>query len=370
MGSGCANTVSAKNNCAQLTSTDCTIYQGDSIPLLGICCGDTVTEVEKAIIDKLLTVLDGTGIVLSGVTLENAPFLKALLGVKDKTLLNMIQLLVDADTNLRALIAAITPTGDNFQFDLGCLSEDCCQDAVVSRDEIIQMLIDKYCDIQSILDDITDATDNINNSVTSTIGNYILNNINTCSNKGLTKEGSGATAKLTIRNIPPFGSAIPYWGPLTYFDASGSGLAGTPVCDYHIMNGQDGFPDWRGYAFASITGTGTQPIDARVNAIALNLPNLNAGYGQKLGELAHTLTLPEIPSHSHPVVDPGHVHDTNDPALQSNSDKGGVPDYIAITTGQTQPAFTGITIGAVGNNQPHINVQPTVYGVWIAPKNN
>src|SRR5690554_4423974 len=141
MGSGCANTVSAKNSCAQLSSTDCTIYQGDSIPLLGICCGDTVTEVEKAIIDKLLTVLDGTGIVLSGVTLENAPFLKALLGIKDKTLLNMVQLLVDSDTNLRTLIAnlqaQLTPTGDNFQFDLGYLTSNYCQDITINRDEIL-----------------------------------------------------------------------------------------------------------------------------------------------------------------------------------------------------------------------------------------
>lgn len=385
MGSGCANTVSSKSACVELTSADCVIYQGDSIPLLGICCGDTISEVEEALINKLLTVLDGTGIVLSGVTLENAAFLKNLLGGNDKTLLNMVQLLVDSDSNLRNLITGIqqqlVPTGDNFQYDLKCLASSCCQGGTVTTDEIIQMLIDKYCDIQTILNQITDTAGNITSTVSSTIGNYIAAHIKTQNGQGITVTGTGSTTTVTLTRTPPRTIAIPYWGPLSNFNSSGVGLVGTDAAGWHIMNGLDGFPNWTGYAFAQTNVGMAGTLDARVNANALNLPDMVVPYGEKRGELYHTISMAELPAHNHTITDPGHTHPNvkmyHGPINWGNKnsshvvsfDGGHATGVLEAPQQEQQSAKTGITINSTGSTQPHNNVPPTVYGVWIAPIN-
>ena len=386
MGSGCANTVSSKNSCTQLVSAGCVIYEGDSVPILGICCGDTISEVEEAIINKLVAVLDGTGILLSNVTLENAPFLKNLLNGKDKTLLNMIQLLVDSDTNLRALVAALqaqlTPSGDNYQFDLGCLESE---DDITTRDQITQLLITKVCSLQTIVQNLIDAgtDDGIDTSViVSSIGNYILANISTPSGTGLIKTGTGGTAKISIIGMPPPKSAIPYWGPLSYFDADGKGITGSPCDGWHQLNGKDGYPDWRGYTFAMATsGVPGGNLDARVDATALNLPLAVSTYGSKKGELAHKVTIPELPAHTH-ILDEGEGHDHPSfyHPFRRDVKGGGNADIIFEDQDKTYnrtnaqdpgkpfvgKAKTGITMASVGGNQPVNIIQPTVYGVWIS----
>lgn len=368
MGSGCSGNIPSKQACAQVFSTDCGIWQGPSVPILGICCGDTITEVETAIITKLLEVLDGTGIDLSMVNLNNALYLKTLLGAKDKNLLNLIQLLVDSDTNLRKLIdelnAKISVTGPAFTFDLKCLVDECCP-PTLTRDEILQLAVNKICQIDTIVKELQDNSGGVGDTINNIVGDFIGSAINTCGETGIKKTGTGKDTKVTIVGIPPPESYIPYFGTLSYFDASGKGMDGTPACGWYIANGLNGTVDMRGYVFGGATsGVGGGALDPRVDPVLQGQPTLNTAMKDARGEAFHKLIAPEMPSHTHPLTDPGHSHTvTGRVGISDNADDRGVMESNGNQ--QTSSDKTGITIGSTGGDQPHNNIQPTKYGVWI-----
>lgn len=374
MGSGCNTLTSSYNACPEKYSSDCVISQVDAVPLLGICCGDTVTEVETVIINKLLEVLSGTGIVLSSVTLDNCAFLKTMLGSKDKSLLNLIQLLIDANCTLRELIAQlqeqVSNTGDNFIFDLKCLVT--VPPSSITKDQIIQLLINKVCDLQTQITNINNEPDQINVTVNNAVGNFLNTAINSCGGNGITKTGTGQDTKITFTGLPMLESIMFYMGTLSIFDSSGTGLEGTPACGWQICNGEKGSPDLRGYGLAMANqNMGNLPLDARVDPNVLNQPTAAAGYRDKKGDMFVQLTVAQLASHTHPVIDPGHTHQSDYPnPEQFKGSSFNAADASKWVKRTTSLSYTGISLGSVGGNQPHPNLPPTYYGVWIMRNSN
>jgi microcystin-dependent protein len=103
---------------------------------------------------------------------------------------------------------------------------------------------------------------------------------------------------------------------------------------------------------------------------------LHQGAGTTLGEAAGveevTLTVQQIPAHSHPLLASGDLGNqvNTSGALTSNSN-GALPYLEDVTTLNMNPA----AIGPVGGSQPHTNFQPylcinyiiSLFGIFPSP---
>lgn len=117
-------------------------------------------------------------------------------------------------------------------------------------------------------------------------------------------------------------------------------------------------PDRRGRVSTQLDPTGTIITSATMT------PDGNS-LGGKGGAQVHTLTVGELPAHTHnnSLSDPGHIHNVFD---TSNGASGSAANTVGVGSRAinsiTQPSTTGISItnASVGSGNSHNNMQPTI----------
>jgi hypothetical protein len=72
-----------------------------------------------------------------------------------------------------------------------------------------------------------------------------------------------------------------------------------------------------------------------------------------------------LPTHTHTITDPGHLHTYSKATTTSVQSGTATPCFVSNTTDNTSTAFTGITVDSAGTSGTNANYQPyiTVY-MW------
>lgn len=329
------------NNCGgQIVTDKCVKYTGPDIDFLGISQGDPLSSLEAAIVSKLEGALDGTGITIDD--LDSCTAIDNQLVGKDNTLVNILQALYTVVCTLRSDVDDVqSEIALPSSFDTSCLTLG----ANPTRDDILQAVITLLCTINTDVNTIKEDY-----VTTDTVCDVVAD----CASS-TTQESS---------KMPKY-CAIPYYGPLSVFDGSGAGLTAFGYKDVYLCVGQTvkGFvlPDMRGRVpVGSNIGMPGATLDSAVD------PTLNPGYniskGTKTGEVKHTLTTTEMPSHSHGVTDPGHNHSTSfGTDSSSGNNHANFAKLDASTVSKTSTTkTTGISINTAGGSQPHNIIQPSI----------
>jgi microcystin-dependent protein len=338
-------------NCGDKYGSDrCIEYTGPDIPALGICTGDTLSQVEAATAENLLAALDGTSIKPTEVTLENCEWIACQLPNTNPSLNQLLQVIINSQCTLKSLIDATAqaPT----VFDAKCLVGLPSNPSSV---DILQAAVNLLCTHQIAISTL--PTTYVKQTDLQSLVLQIIQ--------------SNPTKVNFPKNVP-----VLYTGPLANFDNSGRGIG--EYLGWYMMNGLNGTQDWRGRkAVGAVRNVPGAALDTAVNP-SVQGAGVNYGTGDKFGSPFVTLLSSEIPPHTHPVLDAGHSHPIakfwarsinygNENSTRVLQEGQGANSTLVtpITDNIAAKATTGITVGTSGGGLAHENRDPSVAAVWI-----
>lgn len=222
-------------------------WQGNAVPELDVCIGDSLTRVENIVLAKIKDLLKGRGIVLDDLVISDCEIIQDYLGIQEKNLLNVLDAYKEAICELKSSVDLNATTIADFatiaNYTLGCLGPlDPCGDPLTFKG-LIQAIITKLCALNTQLDGMADSLLAI---VEEGAGNFIGGGaITSCGGNGYTVSGVGDATVVTFEALVPPNCPIIYTGSTSMpnFDPSGVGQDGTPYCGWFLCNGSNGTPN-------------------------------------------------------------------------------------------------------------------------------
>lgn len=367
------------NGCAEILSDQCIKYTGVDIPSLNIQNGDSLKNIEDSLTQILLTVLVGTGIkpiVDSETVCETVKkYIPVCSNCGGPTLNEILQALMDAACDLQTQIDAIVEdisTLEQPYTDPGCLTIVDTTTSVTHN--VLQAVITKLCTVSTDLAALILDVDT-NYVKIDEINNYIQAYLN----------ASGTNTLVKNKMIPYV--AQEYYGPITGFDITGAGTG--DWIEVYLCNGLNNTPDKRGRVAVGVTdnsmggGAMSPAVDPAVSGNPLY--SLQSTTGANF----ITLSLPQIPAHSHTVtvVDGEHSHFvtalgggpyiTPSPShpIVWYEDRENTETYRLQSTTSGTLATVGlsslsesnisVSLADSGESQSHNNTQPTIGCYYI-----
>jgi len=366
--SNCSN---CYNGCTEIVSDRCVKYTGINVPVLGIQTGDSLSFVEQALITFLVSTLDGTGVKIDINDIDVCALVQKYLPTcGDLSIVDISKALIKAACDLQdqidIIVADIVEINDQLDIIEANYNVKCLTVATPSitpssgTHAILQATIDTLCAL--VLDLNT---------------NYVrYDELDQLIQEYLDVSSSGLISNKMI----PY-SVLPYFGPITFFNASGAGTG-----DWNrifLCNGNNGTPDLRGRGLTGVINGVPGPTLSPVVDPAVSAANPNYSLYDNAGANQISLLDTQIPLHTHgntvsSTVDEhgGHVHN-----IQYGTGGSGtlypetpyVSDTIGGTGGETTTSLTGITVdtiitnvaGPIGGGLPHANIQPVTACYYI-----
>lgn len=366
MGTGCGNS-SNFGRCPEndRTSSHCVVWQGESFPTLGICTGDTLTEVEDVVLRKILDFAEGKGIKISDLSV-GCEDLNTELKNSDKTLFTILDIILKKECSMSEAIKQLQLKVDGLEYNLNY--EGLCE-SITTNQQGQQCVIDTVKSLKQQLTALEQQLGVISNSSNSSTITQIVNNlvgdtlaqkIQSC-NAGIQKQGSGANTVLNFVGIVPPGGYL--WGEfdISKFDSTGMGT--DIYCGYALANGRNNTIDMRN----------------EIPSMASNIPGVSRSFdirevtsiGDRKGANFKVINKNNVPDHEHEVNDPGHKHDVqvrnNNKVVGKNSGGGEHATDTSSNIINTGVSATNITVGAVKGEKgvPFDVRQSTIYQVWV-----
>lgn len=345
---GCSNCF---NGCTEITSDKCVKYTGVDIPILGIKHGDSLSFVEQALTEFLVSTLDGSGIkidITEGITCELVS--QYIPVCNDVTIVDLIEALIKASCNLQEQVNAIAETEEEEEtgYNVDCL-KDVTTDS--GTHAILQAVVTKLCTTVETLEGLVLVleTDYVKlEDLDKLIQEYL--------------DSTNQSSLMSSKMVPY--TAVEYYGPLIYFDMSGAGIG--DWVNVYLCNGNNNTPDKRGrVAVGTTTGIQGPAMDVAVDPATPGNPSYSLN--TKAGANNVVLTAAQIPSHTHANtanISPNpHTH-----TVQSYAGVESAGSHISAgVTGagsgvQTSGVTLTVTVNnvAVGGSQAHSNIQPVL----------
>ena len=363
------------NGCADVISDQCVKYTGEDILALGIKNGDPLLVVENQIVDKILKLMDGTGIIPTLNSNDVCTLVSSFMPCCPPYNLNVvITALVKSICAIDVRLVEVEEKLDELELDILALNVDyiipgCFAGTPPDTDThaIVQLIMNKVCSVSDDLRDNYTRTEDLD----EVIGAYI--------------SGQTTSTKYNTRMVPWVAYPI-FFIPNNAFDGNGAGIVGGAWEDIYYCNGKNGTPDIRGRVVVGSTDMASGGFDPEVDPSNPINPTWSISPNfQKNGVNAVPLTINHLPSHNHEgeifITDPGHTHTYNAPVYEFKADFAsnervfrGVTSKVEIDSkktglkGNESPlADRNVTLNITnrGGDAAHANIQPGIGAFYI-----